>query len=190
MQPFTSSLLLNPEEVKYYLEQQLQLLKPRRPDWSLVPSSRVAFELGSVTSIRDSVGVGTPFWFFPGSQKERGTEILMKNFYMYLTIKNLSGFFFFLFFFLSSLLNYDLSLKPTPSWSSKWCILFTWHPQRFYALCEQIPHTLSSAAIPTGRNLIGSCLPFAKCRYLIIDQIRLIHSTVAMAGFYRLTFCS
>lgn len=69
-------LLLNPEEVKHYLEQQLQLLKPRRPDWSLVPSSRVAFELGSVTSIRDSVGVGTPFWFFPGSQKERGQRFL------------------------------------------------------------------------------------------------------------------
>lgn len=93
-------------------------------------------------------------------------------------------------FFLSSQLNYDLALKPTPSQSSKWCILFTWHPQRFFKLCEQIPRTLSSAAIPTGRNLIGSCLPFAKCRYLIIDQIRLIHSTVAMAGFYRLTFCS
>lgn len=68
VQPFTSSLLLNSEEVKYYLEQQLQLLKPRRTDWSLVPSSRVAFELGSVTSIRDSVGVGTPFWFFPGGR--------------------------------------------------------------------------------------------------------------------------
>lgn len=54
----------------------------------------------------------------------------------------------------------------------------------------KIAHTLSSAAVPTGRNLIGSRLPFAKCRYLIIDQIRLIHSTVAMAGFYRLTFCS
>lgn len=32
--------------------------------------------------------------------------------------------FFSFFFFLSSLLNYDLSLKPTPSWSSKWCITF------------------------------------------------------------------
>lgn len=134
MQPFTSSFLVIPEEVKYYHEQQLQLLKPRRPDWSLVPSSRVAFELGSVTSIRDSVGVGTSFWFFPGSQKERGTEILMKNFYIYRTMRNLSGFFvcfLFGFFFFPPQLNYDHTLKPTPSQSSKWCMRFTWHPQRF-----------------------------------------------------------
>uniref|UniRef100_A0A6I8PGV0 AN1-type zinc finger protein 3 n=1 Tax=Ornithorhynchus anatinus TaxID=9258 RepID=A0A6I8PGV0_ORNAN len=33
-------------------------------------------------------------------------------------------------------------------------------------------------------NPIGSRLPFAKCRYLITHRIRLIHSTVATAGFF------
>lgn len=84
----------------------------------------MAFELGSVTSIRDSVGVGNTFLVLPRKPKRKGGRDSYEKFLYVSYYKEPIRAFFFSSFFLSSLLNYDLSLKPTPSWSSKWCITF------------------------------------------------------------------